>query len=164
MEGSIQLCNSSSISKFILPRVPRFRTKFLAYIDQSAKLHDQRVSMDFELLRSQDDPSHSFRRSDNQLPGNRGDHFHPSHPPSPSSPHTTVTNCHRIGLHRPEICPVIDHMLSLCLDHEIHPDKITEDDSKDLDFYFEEQWNRKMGLWVIYYPLLLIQSFNLYSS
>ena len=44
--------------------------------------------MDFELRCSQDDPSHSFRRSDNQLTGNRGDHLHPFHPSSPSRSHT----------------------------------------------------------------------------
>ena len=99
--------------------------------------------MDFELCRSQDDPSHSL---------------HPSHPSSPSRPHTLnsdqrarvnkvqttpvasdqiCTNCHRIGLHRPEFFPVIDHMIFLRLDHAIHPDTITEDDIKDLDFSFE---------------------------
>jgi hypothetical protein len=132
-----------AFQKFLLPRVPRLRTKFLAYIDQSAKLYDQRVSMDFEIRRSQDDPSHSLR---------------PSNPSSPSRSHTlnpdqrarvnevrttpvasdqVCTNCHRIGLHRPEFCPVIDHMISLRLDHAVHPDSITEDDINDLDFSFE---------------------------
>jgi hypothetical protein len=114
--------------------------------------------MDFELRRSQDDPSHSFRCSANQLTGDRGDHLHPSHPSSPSRPHTLnsdqrarvnevrttpvasdqiCTNCHRIGLHRSEFCPVINHMISPRLDHAIHPDSITENDIKDLDFSFE---------------------------
>jgi hypothetical protein len=99
--------------------------------------------MDFEIRRSQDDPSHSLR---------------PSNPSSPSRSHTlnpdqrarvnevrttpvasdqVCTNCHRIGLHRPEFCPVIDHMISLRLDHAVHPDSITEDDINDLDFSFE---------------------------
>ena len=30
---------------------------------------------------------------------------------------------------------LIDHMLSLRLDESIHPDTITEDDFKDLDFF-----------------------------
>jgi hypothetical protein len=114
--------------------------------------------MDFELRRLQDDPSHSFRRFDNQLTRNRGDHLHPSHPSSPSRSHTlnsdqrarvnevrttpnasdqVCTNCHRIGLHRPEFCPVIDHTISLRLDQAVHLDSITEDDIKDLDFSFE---------------------------
>jgi hypothetical protein len=147
-----------AFQKFLLPRVLRLRTKFLAYVDQSAKLYDQRVSMDLELCRSQDDPSHSFRRSDNQLTRNRGDHLHPPHPSSPSRSHTlnsdrrarvnevrtnpvasdqVCINCHRIGLHRPEFCPVIDHMISLRLDRAIHPDTITENDLNDLDFSFE---------------------------
>jgi hypothetical protein len=88
----------------------------------------------------------------------RGDHLNPSHPSSPSRPHTlnseqharvnevratpvasdqVCTNCQRIGVHQPEFFIVIDHMLSLRLDHAIHPDAITEDDFKDLDFYFE---------------------------
>ena len=147
-----------AFQKFLLPRVPRLRTKLFAYIDQSAKLYDQRVSMDFELRRSQDDPSHSFRRSDNQLASNRGDHFHLSHPSSPSRSHTlnsyqrarmyevrrnpvasdqVCTNYHRIGLHQPIFCPVINHTVFLRLDHVINPDTITEDDLNDLDFSFE---------------------------
>ena len=147
-----------AVQKFLLPRVPRLCTKFLAFIDQSAKLYNQRVSIDFELRRSQDAPSHSFRRSGNELPGNRGDHLLRSYPSSPTRSHIlnsdqrarlnevratpvasyyVCTNCHRIGLHRPELCRVIDYMLFFRLDHAIHPDTITEDDFKDLDFSFE---------------------------
>ena len=56
---------------------------------------------------------------------------------TPAAPDQVCANCHHIGLHRAEFCPVIDHVLSHRLDHTIHPDTITEDDFKYLDFSFE---------------------------
>ena len=40
--------------KFIMNRVPPSSAKFLSYLDQFAKLYDQRVSMDYKIRRPND--------------------------------------------------------------------------------------------------------------
>ena len=42
--------------KFLQKRLPPYQKQFLTYIDQSAKLFDQRVTMDFDIRRNFHDP------------------------------------------------------------------------------------------------------------
>jgi hypothetical protein len=139
----------------LLTQHPRTFENFWSTIDNRARIFSDQHSPSSPSLSTSDTSQYSPSQQHQSPPANRPSSHHS--PPSrqntlnseqrarvnevrltPVASDQVCTNCHRIGLHRPEFCPVIDHMLSLRLDHATHPDTIiTEDDFKDLDFSFE---------------------------
>ena len=100
--------------KFIINRVPPSFAKFLSYLDQFAKLYNQRVAMDYEIRRSNDFKDTSIRifsyftLSTKSLISSPG--VFATHPPAwqqtdPCPIDQLCNNCKEVGLHLTANCP-----------------------------------------------------------
>ena len=124
--------------KFIMNRVPPSSAKFLSYLDQFAKLYDQRVAMDYEIRRSNDfqDTSASSHPSPYQQ--------HPSPRPQTSSPPSprkvnqlTRDSIHPLAWQQTNPCPV-DQLCHNCMEVGLHltancPDLISSSEQRNVN-------------------------------
>ena len=124
--------------KFIMNRVPPSSSKFLSYLDQFAKLYDQRVSMDYEIRRSTDFQDTSA--SSHSLPYQQNSSSRPqaySPPPPRKVNQLTRDSIHPLAWQQTNPCP-IDQLCHNCMEVGLHltancPDLIHSSEQRNVN-------------------------------
>ena len=140
--------------KFIMTRVPPSSAKFLSYLDQFAKLYDQRAAMEYELRRTtsddfsyQSDPS----KSSQSYPSSPSTVLPPPQQHSSSRPQTypppprkvnqlTQDSTYPLSWRQTDQCP-IDQLCHNCMEVGLHltancPDLIPSSEQRNVNAVF----------------------------
>ena len=133
--------------KFIMTRVPPSSAKFLSYLDQFAKLYDQRAAMEFELRSTTSDDvsyksdppksSQSYSPSPQQHSSSRPQ----TYPPPPRTVNQLTRDAtHPLSWQQTDQCP-IDQLCHNCMEVGLHltancPDLIPSSEQRNVNAVF----------------------------
>ena len=105
--------------KFIMNRVPPSPAKFLSYLDQFAKLYDQRVAMDYEIRRSTDFQDTSTSPHSSPYQQNPSSRPQANSPPPRKVNQLTRDSIHPLAWQHTNPCP-IDQLCHNCMEVGLH--------------------------------------------